>query len=116
MSTTAEPQQTLENQEQAAQGQAAQQGQAGATSPVPPNVPPTAPEPKSNTREYILFEEARADTWTQIGKAEADNTEAALDTLGDQKLKSGQRFVAIPSRFFVPRKPKVTTITTISYD
>ena len=84
--------------------------------------PPAQPEtstpaaPRSNSREYTLFEEARTDTWTQIGKVEADTQEAALESLGEQKLKEPKRFMAIPSRFAVPRKPKVDTVTTISFD
>lgn len=92
---------------------------------VPPNEPEPeaetetatpAPEGKSNTREYTLFEEARTDTWTKLGTVTSDTTENAIDTLGEQKLKSGQRFMAIPTRFVVPKKPKVTTVTTVTYD
>lgn len=111
MSTTAtEPQQSLENQEAAS---SAQTGIAGTT--TAPAAPPAA-APASSSREYVLFEEARTDTWTQIAKAEAGSSEAALETLGEQKLKSGQRFMAIPTRFVRPVKPKVTTTTSISFD
>ena len=75
-----------------------------------------APEPAKSEREYILFEEARADTWSKVGAVEAGSQEAALETLGEAKLKNGQRFMAIPSRFVRPVKPKVTTQTTISFD
>ena len=80
---------------------------------------PAAPAP-ANDREYTLFEEARQDTWTQIGKVEARSQEAALESLGEQKLvaaqKEGKRFMAIPSRFAVPRKPKVDTVTTVAFE
>jgi hypothetical protein len=77
-----------------------------------------APEPAPTTpRSYVLFEEARTDTWTKLGEVEAASQEAALESLGDQKLKTAQgRFMAIPSRFVQPRKPKVETQTTISFD
>lgn len=73
-------------------------------------------EPSKSEREYILFEEARAETWTKLGAVEAGSQEAALETLGQQKLQSGQRFMAIPSRFVRPVKPKITTQTTITFD
>ena len=74
------------------------------------------PEPAKSERAYTLFEEARADTWTKLGEVEAGSQEAALETLGQQKLQSGQRFMAIPSRFVRPVKPKITTQTTITFD
>lgn len=76
-----------------------------------------APEGKSNSRSYTLFEEARQDTWTKIMEIEADSEPEALNSLGEKKLSEpGKRFMAIPSRFVRPRKPKVDTVTTISYD
>ena len=48
---------------------------------------------------------------------EADTEQDALDTLGEPKLREpNKRFMAIPSRFVRPRKPKVDTVTTITYD
>jgi hypothetical protein len=80
-----------------------------------PSAPPAA-KTQTSSRSYTLFEEARSDTWTKLGEAEADSPDAALETLGEQKLKSGQRFMAIPSRFVRPVKPNITTVTTISFD
>lgn len=77
---------------------------------------PAAQEPRTSLRSYTLFEEARAETWTRITQVEADTQESALETLGEQKLKSGQRFMAIPSRFVRPVKPSIKTVTTISFD
>lgn len=110
MSTTAE-QTTLTPTHGSAESQPAE-----TEAPAQPKAAETEPAPKSSSREYTLFEEARSETWTRIGTANADTQEAALDTLGEQKLKSGQRFMAIPSRFVRPVKPKVTTVTTVSYD
>jgi hypothetical protein len=78
----------------------------------------TAPatQPRASSRSYVLFEEARAETWTKLGEVEADTQEAALETLGEQKLKSGQRFMAIPARFVRPVKPSISTVTTISFE
>lgn len=99
----------------AAQEQATLTGETEATQAPPAAAP--AQEPVSNSRSYTLFEEARADTWTKLREVEADTEKEALDTLGEQKLKEqGKRFMAIPSRFVRPRKPKVDTVTTISYD
>lgn len=81
-----------------------------AATPAPPA------EPAKSEREYTLFEEARADTWTKLGVVEAGSQEAALETLGQPKLQSGQRFMAVPSRFIRPVKPKITTQTTITFD
>ncbi|HSE43695.1 MAG TPA: hypothetical protein VLA89_00040 [Gemmatimonadales bacterium] len=106
MSTTA--QDSLDTQQPLAPGaeEAAQAAEAPATSTG-----------RSSTRSYTLFEEARTDTWTKLGEVEADSPEAALETLGEQKLKQAQgRFTAVPSRFFRPVKPNVTTVTTISFD
>lgn len=94
---------------------------AGATSATPP-APASATEsrtwvPKSNSRSYTVFEEARQDTWTKIKEIEADSEPEALNSLGEKKLSEpGKRFMAIPSRFVRPRKPKVDKVTTISYD
>lgn len=104
MSTTAQDAQTSLAPDAGAQQQ--QDATAAASSST------TAKSPRS----YTLFEEARQDTWTKLAEVEAETQEEALDTLGEQKLKSGQRFMAIPSRFVVPRKPKVTTVTSIAYD
>ena len=85
---------------------------AAATPPATPSTP-AAP----STRSYTLFEEARTDTWTKLNEVEADSQEAALESLGQQKLQSAQgRFMAIPTRFVVPRKPKVETQIQISFD
>jgi hypothetical protein len=91
---------------------------APATPPAPATQSAATEAPRaSSSRSYTLFEEARTDTWTKLGEVEAGNEEDALNTLGEQKLKeAGKRFMAIPSRFVRPRKPKVDTVTTISYD
>ena len=83
--------------------------------PAAAAAPPAAA--KQSLRSYTLFEEARQDTWTRLTEVDAGSEEDALNTLGEQKLKeAGKRFMAIPSRFVRPRKPKVDTVTTISYD
>ena len=85
---------------------------AATTTPSTPSTP-AAP----STRSYTLFEEARTDTWTKLNEVEADSQEAALESLGQQKLQAAQgRFMAIPTRFVVPRKPKVETQIQISFD
>ena len=109
MSTTAQEQQTIASDPPPEE-------LAGATSAAAPASAP-APEPKSNSRSYTVFEEARQDTWTKIKEVEADSEPEALNSLGEKKLSEpGKRFMAIPSRFVRPRKPKVDTVTTISYD
>jgi hypothetical protein len=106
MSTAQSEQQTLSGNPPAGEG-----AQTATTSP------PETQAAKTNSREYVLFEEARSDTWTKIGTVEADTQEEALESLGEQKLKSTQgRFMAIPARFVVPRKPKVTTVTNVAWD
>lgn len=101
MSTTAQDEQTT---------------QAPPASQAAPAAQPTQ-APQTSSRSYTVFEEARTDTWTKIGEYEADSQEAALEALGEQKLKAAQgRFLAIPTRFVVPRKPKVTTQIQISFD
>lgn len=121
MSTTAQDQTTVEDttKEDAAPAVGSSPTssvQDPQTTPTPaPTTTPASPASKSS-REYVLFEEARAETWTRIGAAEADTPDAALETLGEVKLKSGQRFMAIPSRFVRPVKPNITTVTTISFD
>ncbi len=113
MSETAQEQQTIApTPEEMAAADAAAAAEAAAAAPEPQ-------ADRSNTRSYTLFEEARQDTWTKLGAVEAATPEAALDTLGEAKLKEsaqGKRFMAIPSRFVVPKKPKVDTVTTITYD
>lgn len=98
---------------------AQEQGQQTSLSTPPPAASATSPtqtQTKDNSRDYVLFEEARQDTWTQIGKVKADSQEAALETLGEQKLKGQSRLMAIPARFVRPVKPKVTTVTTVSFE
>lgn len=93
-----------------------EQTQAPAAPQAAPAAQPTQ-APQTSSRSYTVFEEARTDTWTKIGEFEADSQEAALEALGEQKLKGAQgRFLAIPTRFVVPRKPKVTTQIQISFD
>lgn len=93
-----------------------------AVRPSPTETPEPTPAPQparaaSNSREYVIFEEARTDTWSRIGTAEADSPQAAIESLGEQKLKTTQaRFMAIPARFVQPKKPKVTTVTNIDWD
>lgn len=83
-----------------------------------PAAAPAAPAQRaSNDVEYLLFEEARTDTWTQLGPVRAKTPEAAIETLGEQKLKAAQgRFMAVPSRYVTQKKPNVTTVTSISWD
>ena len=110
MSTTAQEQQTIASNPPPDE-------LAGETSAAPATASAAAPEPKSNSRSYTVFEEARQDTWTKIKEIEADSEPEALNSLGEKKLSEpGKRFMAIPSRFVRPRKPKVDTVTTISYD
>lgn len=105
MSTTAQEQQQTLNPDASAQPAQA------------PAAPAEAQTPKSTSRSYTLFEEARQDTWTKIKEVEADSEAEALDSLGERKLgEQGKRFMAIPSRYVRPRKPKVDTVTTISYE
>lgn len=89
---------------------------AGSPSAAAQSEPEAQAQARSNQRKYTLFEEARTDTWTRLSEAEADSPDAALETLGEQKLKEPKRFMAIPSRFVIPKKPKVDTVTTISFD
>lgn len=113
MSTTAPEQaQAAPPPNTAGTAETASTGGTTQTQPAAPAEAATAAE----QREYTLFEEARSDTWTKLGVALAKTPEAALESLGEQKLKSGQRFMAIPSRFVVPRKPQVKVETTISFD
>lgn len=105
MSTTA--------QEQGQQTSLSTPPQTAASAPANP---PAQAQAKDNSRDYVLFEEARQDTWTQIGTVKADSQEAALESLGEQKLKGQSRFMAIPARFVRPVKPKVTTVTTVSFE
>ena len=107
MSTTAQEQQTLAGSPEPQE--AAQTAQA-------PAAPQEAAQ-RSSSRSYTIFEEARTDTWTRVTEVEADTQEAAIDSLGETKLKAANgRFMAIPSRFVQPKKPKVTTVTSISYE
>lgn len=106
MSTTAQERQ--ERQEQTAiESPAASPGETAA---------PVSTTTTRSDRQYVLFEEARQDTWSEIGRVDAGSREEALETLGEQKLKGQARFMAIPARFVQPVKPKVTTVTTISFD
>jgi len=111
MSTTAQEEKHLVDQSPPA---------AASETPAPAPTPAATEQAASNSREYTLFEEARQDTWAQVGKVEASSQEEALNTLGEQKLaqaqKENKRFMAIPSRFAVPRKPNVQTQTSISFD
>ena len=108
MSTTAQEQ--SQGQQQPSEASSAAPPAAAATAAAT-----TTPTSRSD-RQYVLFEEARQDTWTEIGRVDAGSREEALETLGEQKLKGQSRFMAIPARFVQPVKPKVTTVTTISFD
>lgn len=79
--------------------------------------PDPAPARQSNDVEYILFEEARTDTWTELTTVRAKSPEAAIESLGEQKLKAAQgRFMAVASRYATKKKPKVRTVTNIDWD
>jgi hypothetical protein len=106
MSTTAQEQ----------TGQATTNPPAEATAASTASSPAPAPAAAKSDRQYVLFEEARQDTWTEVGRIEAGSREEALESLGETKLKGQSRFMAIPARFVQPVKPKVTTVTTISFD
>lgn len=89
-------------------------GAQTAQTPAPPE--PATPRATADV-EYLIFEEARTDTWTQLGPARAKSPELALETLGEQKLKAAQgRFMVIPTRYITQRKPKVTTQTIIDWE
>lgn len=79
--------------------------------------PTPAPPARSSEVEYLLFEEARADTWTQLSTVRASSPQAAIESLGEAKLKAAQgRFMAVPTRYVTQKKPKVTTVTNIDWD
>lgn len=87
-------------------------GAQTAQTPAPPATPRAAADV-----EYLIFEEARTDTWTQLGPARAKSPELALETLGEQKLKAAQgRFMVVPTRYVTQKKPNVTTQTIIAWD
>jgi len=91
-------------------------GPSGISTASSATEPESAPA-RSNSRSYTLFEEARQDTWTKLQQVDADSESEALDKLGEKKLaEPNKRFMAIPTRYVRPRKPKVDTVTTITYD
>lgn len=90
-----------------------------AQTPAPPPTPEPQPAPRASTDvEYMVFEEARTDTYTKLGTQRAKTAELAIETLvGEQKLKTAQgRFMAVPTRYITEKKPKVTTVTSIDWD
>jgi hypothetical protein len=94
---------------------------AAAQTAQTPADPPAAPQAaKSDTREYTLFEETRKDNWAKIGTVTATTQEAAIDSLGQDRLVAAQKenksFMAIASTYVQPKKPKVQVQTTITYD
>ena len=91
---------------------------AGAQTGQTPAPAETATQRSSADVEYLIFEEARTDTWTQLGKQRAKTAELAIETLvGEPKLKTAQgRFMAVPTRYITQKKPKVTTVTSIDWD
>lgn len=79
---------------------------------------PAAAAPRASADvEYILFEETRTDTYTQLTTVRAKSPEAAMESLGEAKLKTlNGRLMVVPSRYVTQKKPNITTVTTISFD
>lgn len=108
---------TTEQQQIGETATASAPGAPPATAETAPPDAPVAAARASNDVEYILFEEARTDTWTELTTVRAKTPEAAIESLGEAKLKAANgRFMAVASRYATKKKPKVTTVTNIDWD
>jgi hypothetical protein len=70
---------------------------------------------KSSTREYVLLENTGKDGWAVVGRAVSASAEGALRSLGEEKLKDGVLYVAVPVRNWNPAPASVKKTTTISF-
>lgn len=62
-----------------------------------------------SNREYVVLQ-----TWTEVGRFTATSSKAAVESLGEDKLKSGHKYVAVPVRNWNEHEAVVETKTTIS--
>ena len=105
----------------------AQEQQTIASNPPPDEARPGGIRPRLATEpsgpralELPLVHPLRGSSSGHLDEAravDADTEQDALDTLGETKLRSRTSASwRSPTRFVRPRKPKVDTVTTITYD
>lgn len=70
-------------------------------------------EKRSDTREYLIFQEGNTGNWAEFGKATASNADAAIKAMDP---KEGVRYAAVPVRNWSVAKAKVKVETTTSLE
>lgn len=73
-------------------------------------------EKRSDSREYIVFQEGNTGTWVEIGRHVASNAGAAMLAAQGDSPKEGPRFAATPSRNWTVAKPKVKVETSVTLE
>ena len=75
--------------------------------------PEDGKEKRSDTREYMIFQEGNSGNWAEFGKTVASNADAAIKSANP---KEGVRYAAVPTRNWSVAKAKIKVETTTSLE
>ncbi len=70
---------------------------------------------RSDTREYLIFQEGNSGNWAEFGKSIGSNADQAIKAMDP---KEGVRYAAVPSRNWsvAKAKIKIETTTTLEFE